>query len=753
MIGDYFSKMATAEKMSPQQLNQSVKDGVLTQDMAQNVMPTPAQPGIQGLQQPPIAQQVMQQADQMIAPEQIKQKINELKDVIAQVHQGVQSGEIEAYKGIPYIKEQLDKIQELQAQLPKQGIDTAPQLAQAAPQEAPQQAPQGIDAAPSNLPTQMAQGGILGFATGGMDDDEEDRELEQLYGSGTDNDLIQAIAAAGGGRSVHPSAAIQMEPMPKETTAKGKHKYEDLVIKESQRQGLDPAIAVHALYKETGNLPNPETAMSKAGAYGPMQLMEGTAKQMGVDRMDPVQNIQGGVGYLKQMYDKYQDPSLTLMAYNAGPGRVDRALKSDKGIAALPSETRKYVNMATGGVAHFKNEGKVSQKDYDTSSDLEDQSMGDAGIDNAYLQRSRGLVKGVKDIGTALTTPKNYDLYDLYQQNIGKPFANAASNFANQSKEDQAAAFNAASNARKNISFTNTAPPAAPDATNFGVTNTAWDNGNPAAAPSAAPATPASPLSISDPSQVGPQYSLGKPPSAAPTDNAGIASAPAVTSPTSDPIAELMTQIAGQRAESKKNAETNKYLALMQAGFGMMGGTSPYAAVNIGQGAEKGVGTYATLNAATQKEQNDLMNQQLGLYKYQSAAEIGRKRNELAERALGEKPTLADNLQVKADTALNRNPQYISLSKGLEKEREAGTLTPEKEQRYLSNMEMITKNTYSNFGVPYKSSTVKLPPIETPAAPKPKGFFENMFSSSSPAPTVSTISPERSAELSSKYGI
>ena len=94
MIGDYFSKMATAEKMSPQQLDQSVKDGVLTQDMAQNVMPTPAQPGIQGLQQPPIAQQVMQQADQMIAPEQIKQKINELKDVIAQVHQGVQSGEI-----------------------------------------------------------------------------------------------------------------------------------------------------------------------------------------------------------------------------------------------------------------------------------------------------------------------------------------------------------------------------------------------------------------------------------------------------------------------------------------------------------------------------------------------------------------------------------------------------------------------------------------------------------------------------------
>jgi len=744
MVGDYFSKMATAQKMTPQQLNQSVKDGVLTPDMAQNAQQTSApQMGIQGLQQPPIAQEVMQQADQMMAPEQIEHKINELKTVVAQVHQGVQSGEIEAYKGIPFIKEQLEKIQMLEAQLPKQGIDTAIPESQIEQQvaQAPQQAPQGIDVAPSNLPTQMAEGGIIGFAVGGMDDDEEDRELEQLYGSGTDNDFIQSIMASSGQRSIHPSAAVQMEPM-SEVSRKGKHKYEDLVIKEAQRQGLPPEIAVHALYKETGNHPNPETAMSKAGAYGPMQLMAGTAKQMGVDRMDPIQNIQGGIGYLKQQYDKYQDPTLTLMAYNAGPGRVDRALKSEKGIAALPAETRHYVNMAEGGIAHFVNDGKVSEKDYDTSSQLEDQSMGDSGADNEYLQRSRGLVQGVKNIGTALTTPRNYDLYDLYQRNIGQPFAAGVNRFVNESKEDQAARFNAASNARKNVSFTDTsAPKATEDAPNFGVINPSFDDDKPVAAK----AKPSS-MSISSPDQVGPQYSLGNPPSAAPAENAGIKSAPAVTSPTSDPIAQLMTEIASQRAESKKNAETNKYLALMQAGFGMMGGTSPYAAVNIGQGAEKGVGTYAALNAATQKEQSDLMNQQLGLYKYQSSAEIGRKRNELTERALGEKPTLIENLQVKADTALNRNPQYISLSKGLEKEREAGTLTPEKEQRYLNNMEMITKNTYSNFGVPYKPSTVKLPPIETPPPPKPKGFFEGMFGGSS-APTAPTISADQQALL------
>ena len=691
MIGDYFSKMATAEKMSPQQLNQSVKDGVLTQDMAQNAAPTPsAQPGIQGLQQPPIAQQVMQQADQMIAPEQIKQKINELKDVIAQVHQGVQSGEIEAYKGIPYIKEQLDKIQELQAQLPKQGIDTAPQLAQAAPQEAPQQAPQGIDAAPSNLPTQMAQGGILGFATGGMDDDEEDRELEQLYGSGTDNDLIQAIAAAGGGRSVHPSAAIQMEPMPKETTAKGKHKYEDLVIKEAQRQGLDPAIAVHALYKETGNLPNPETAMSKAGAYGPMQLMAGTAKQMGVDRMDPIQNIQGGVGYLKQMYDKYQDPSLTLMAYNAGPGRVDRALKSDKGIASLPSETRRYVNMASGGIAHFAGEGSSlvgptgeSMLEYlsnnpeiapeiapETSTKEPLTKEAQAAKDLLQKNASKASQMGSRT-PTNLATAAEGDTLAMQGikglgRNVVRPIlsgpgafvgtggyaashlaANALSNATDEELQmlqgdigsDTSMAASALLAGRKNPTVAPAAVPAKPVAPV-----------QPApAAPAAPAAPPASPMSISDPSQVGPQYSLGKPPSAAPTDNAGLASAPAVNSPTSDPfIASLMNKISGQEAESKKNAETNKYLALMQAGFGMMGGTSPYAAVNIGQGAEKGVGTYATLNAATQKEQNDLMNQQLGLYKYSSSADVAKSRLE------------QDKLY--HDTLLNQNVQKQALA-------------------------------------------------------------------------------------------
>jgi len=731
MVGDYFSKMATAQKMTPQQLNQSVKDGVLTPDMAQNAQQTSApQTGIQGLQQPPIAQEVMQQADQMMAPELIERKINELKTVVAQVHQGVQSGEIEAYKGIPFIKEQLEKIQMLEAQLPK---DIAPQEAQMEQQvaQAPQQAPQGIDVAPSNLPTQMAEGGIIGFAVGGMDDDEEDRELEQLYGSGTDNDFIQSIMASSGQRSIHPSAAVQMEPM-SEVSRKGKHKYEDLVIKEAQRQGLPPEIAVHALYKETGNHPNPETAMSKAGAYGPMQLMAGTAKQMGVDRMDPIQNIQGGIGYLKQQYDKYQDPTLTLMAYNAGPGRVDRALKSEKGIAALPAETRHYVNMAEGGIAHFDAGGTAQAKALEALNNAmpEDYSeYSGTPMSQSEYYRERNL--GINAIKNNLPLPKapmSEEQKALYKVAYGKvpevptspasPVAPAQSLVSSAAKEQQ-----------QDLD----------DASNYAVPK-------PVAAPSF--------MAISDPNQVGPQYSLGSPPPAAPAspvEKAGINSAPAANSLASDPIvAQYMTDIANQRAESKKNAETNKYLALMQAGFGMMGGTSPYAAVNIGQGAEKGVGTYAALNAATQKEQSDLMNQQLGLYKYQSSAEIGRKRNELAERALGEKTTIEDKNRNAYQQALDRHPQIKALTEQMKEGLKNGTWDDYQQQQYNEKYKEVSDALAKHYKVD-PDINVKLTPITPKPVEKKPGIIDRIRSISTPS--APTIPPERKQELNSKYDL
>jgi soluble lytic murein transglycosylase-like protein len=112
--------------------------------------------------------------------------------------------------------------------------------------------------------------------------------------------------------------------------------------------GISPAVLEALVWQESRWRPG---ARSPVGAIGLAQLMPGTARDLQVNPHDPHANLAGGARYLRQQLDRFGgDVELALAAYNAGPGRVQRA----RGVPAIP-ETQAYVRAVVDRLSKMSN--------------------------------------------------------------------------------------------------------------------------------------------------------------------------------------------------------------------------------------------------------------------------------------------------------------------------------------------------------------------------------------------------------------
>jgi hypothetical protein len=166
-----------------------------------------------------------------------------------------------------------------------------------------------------------------------------DRYILHLKGGVAEVPLSEIVA-------IEPEEIFTPVPMPlTETTP-----FQKIIHAAADRYGVD-ADLIHCVMAVESNF-DPK-AVSPKKASGLMQLMPQTAAQYGVKNIfDPEENVNAGTRYLKELLGKYNDLTLALAAYNAGPERVDQY-----GRRVPPFlETMKYVQRITKSYAKIKAE-------------------------------------------------------------------------------------------------------------------------------------------------------------------------------------------------------------------------------------------------------------------------------------------------------------------------------------------------------------------------------------------------------------
>jgi soluble lytic murein transglycosylase-like protein len=124
-------------------------------------------------------------------------------------------------------------------------------------------------------------------------------------------------------------------------------RFENIITEASDKFGIDKNLIRSVILAESAAN---DKAISTAKAKGLMQLIDSTAKDMGVRNVwDPRENIMGGTKYLAGLLRQYNgDVKLALAGYNAGPGNVQKY----EGIPPF-EETKNYITRVMGYFNHL----------------------------------------------------------------------------------------------------------------------------------------------------------------------------------------------------------------------------------------------------------------------------------------------------------------------------------------------------------------------------------------------------------------
>lgn len=148
-----------------------------------------------------------------------------------------------------------------------------------------------------------------------------------------------------------------------------------LVLAYSKTYELSPALVLAVIKTESGFRPN---AVSEAGAVGLMQLMPETFLYLSTEKLkethredalfDPEVNLRFGCYYLSYLFERFDDLTTVIAAYNAGEGRVaawlaDPLLSKNGKLISIPfDETAAYVKSVNAALIEYQNKYQLKEQ-------------------------------------------------------------------------------------------------------------------------------------------------------------------------------------------------------------------------------------------------------------------------------------------------------------------------------------------------------------------------------------------------------